>query len=105
MKPRPVFQVLKDIEEFSPMDGNWLPLESLLDELWALGVASGSLPILFRVFERFPQDDGAGVLWSIVHGVESLPLDYEPALRESLQRRHSLMGEIMLERVLKSRES
>ena len=105
MSRRPVFTVLKDIQDFSPVDGNWLQLDALLDELWSGGVATGSLPILFGVFERFPEDDGAGVLWSIVHGIESLDVDYEPALRQSLDRRASLMGNIMLERLVKTKES
>jgi hypothetical protein len=105
MSRRPVFTVLKDIQEFSPVDGNWLQLDALLDELWSGGVATGALPILFGVFERFPEDDGAGVLWSILHGIESLDVDYEPALRQSLQRRSSLMGGIMLERLVKAKES
>jgi hypothetical protein len=105
MNPRPVFAVLKDIQEFTPVRSNWRPLDDLLDELWSRGVAAGSLPILFGVFERFPDDDGAGVLWSIVHGIESLPIDYEPALRASLGRKSSFMGRVMLERLIKATES
>jgi hypothetical protein len=103
MRRRPTFEVLRDIEEFAPTDGNWRLLDDLLDELWSEGVSEGQLPILFRVFERFPEDDGAGVLWSIVHGVEALPFDYEPFLRQSIARRPSLMGEIMLERLEKAK--
>lgn len=105
MNPRPIFVVLKDIQEFSPVRGNWRPLDDLLDELWSRGLAAGSLPILFGVFERFPEDDGAGVLWSIVHGIESLPIDYGPALRESLSRKSSFMGRAMLERLVKAKEN
>jgi hypothetical protein len=62
-----------------------------------------ALPVLFGVFERFPDTDGAGVLWSIVHGVESLGCDYEQPLRESLGRSGSEMAEIMLDRLERSR--
>jgi hypothetical protein len=51
------------------------------------------------VFERFPDEDGAGVFWSIVHGIESLDVDYEQTLRASLARRPSRMGQIMLRRL------
>ena len=105
MSRRPKFTVLKEIQEFSPVEGNWRHLDTLLDELWSEGVTEGSLQILFSVFERFPEDDGAGVLWSIVHGVESLSFDYEPALRQSLQRKSSFMGKIMLQRLEKANES
>jgi len=102
MPRRPTFAVLKDIDDFAPVRGNWRRLDELLDELWSEGVSEGQLPILFRVFERFPEDDGAGVLWSIVHGVESLSFNYEPFLRQSLARQPSFMGSIMLERLEKA---
>jgi hypothetical protein len=93
-------EILRGIFEFQPIDGNWKPLDHLLDELWSIGTPSKeSLQILFEVFERFPEDDGAGVLWSIVHGVESLPYDYEALLRQSHSRVPSLMARIMLTRL------
>lgn len=105
MPRRPTFSVLKDIEDFAPVKGNWRHLDDLLDELWSAGVAEGQLPILFRVFERFPEEDGAGVLWSIVHGVEASPFNYEPFLKQSMERRRSLMAQVMLDRLEKARVS
>lgn len=101
--PRPIDPILRDIESFRPADGVWLPLDDLLAELWEAGVPARALPILFGVFERFPGDDGAGVLWSIVHGVEGLGLDYEPALRDSLERQPSDLGKVMLDRLERSK--
>jgi hypothetical protein len=97
--------VLKDIEEFEPTEGNWRKLDDLLDELWSEGVRQGQLPILFRVFERFPDEDGAEVLWSIVHGIEALPYSYEYFLRQSIARQPSHMGQIMLRRLERANES
>lgn len=99
MLRRPIFSVLKDIDDFVPVNGNWRRLDDLLDELWSEGVVEGQLPILFRVFERFPEEEGAGVFWSIVHGVESLTFDYEPFLKQSMARQPSLMGKLMLQRL------
>lgn len=97
---RTTSQILSEISRFEPADGMWLPLDQLLDELWAAGaITPEHIPVLLGVFERFPTEDGAGVLWSIVHGIESLPLDYEPALRESYRRVPSEMAEIMLVRL------
>ena len=95
--------ILRDIDAFAPANGEWRALDDLLAELWAAGVREGHLPVLFRVFERYPEEDGAGVLWSIVHGIEGLAIDYEGALRESLCRQPSFMGKIMLQRLEKSR--
>ena len=57
---------------------------------------------MLRVFERYPDEDGAGVFWSIVHGLEALP-GYEPFLVESYSKRApSEFGVIMLGRILNS---
>ena len=94
---RPPEQVLDDINAYQPTRGNWRPLDDLLAELWANGVPSAAIPVLLRVFDRFPDEDGAGVFWSIVHGLESLP-DYEPLLRASAEARPTHFKRIMLER-------
>ena len=103
--PRSVDDILRDIEAFHPTDGVWLPLDDLLAELWDAGVPARALSTMFGVFERFPEDDGAGVLWSIVHGVEGLDLDYEEPLRASLARQPSHMGKVMLGRLERSRKA
>lgn len=96
-------EILRDIAQFEPADGVWLPLDDLLNELWALGqLPIDVLPMLFGVFERFPEEDGAGVFWSIVHGVEALPYSYGPLLRESYSRAPSEMGKVMLTRLANS---
>ncbi len=100
---RSASQILEDISAFEPIEDNWLSLEDLLEELWMSGVSEEFLPILFGVFERYPEDDGAGVLWSILHGVEGLPFDYEPLLKESMSKKPSFMGQIMLKRLCNER--
>jgi len=96
MKPS---DLLAEISAFEPRDGDWRPLDRLLAELWSAGVSSECLPVLFGVFERHPDEDGAGVFWSVVHGVESLDLDYEQPLRDSVSRKPSFMGNAMLGRL------
>lgn len=96
--------ILKDIETFHPEDDEWLPLDDLFEELWTAGTPpQEAIPILFRVFERFPNTDGAGVLWSIVHGVEGLPYNYEFSLKQSYDRAPSEMAAIMLRRLAKEK--
>lgn len=99
---RSTAEVLRDIDRFQPAGGDWRPLDALLDELWGAGVPEAALPALFRVFERFPDEDGAGVLWSIVHGVEHLPFAYEAPLRASHARAPSHMAEVMLDRIARA---
>ena len=98
-------QLLEAIARFRPVDGEWRPLDILLIELLTHAPRRQCLPVLFGVFESFPDDDGAGVLWTIVHGVESMPFDYEPELLDSLERAPSMMAQIMHERLEKSRTS
>lgn len=95
--------ILQEITSFEPTSGNWLRLDDLLVELWQVGVQPNAIPILLKVFERFPHEDGAGVLWSIVHGIESLNIPYETELMASMERAPSTMGRIMLNHLFKSR--
>ncbi|MNL49207.1 hypothetical protein D3C87_1721230 [compost metagenome] len=96
-------EIAAEIGQFYPTDGNWLALEALLEELWAAGPSAHCLPALFTIFERFPNEDGAGVFWSILHGLEHLGLPYEKELRESLARQESEMGAVMLSRLEKAK--
>jgi hypothetical protein len=97
---RPIADIVADIERFEPVDENWLDLEELVAELFTLPSLS-SAEVLLRVFERYPTDDGAGVFWSILHGIESLP-GYESLLIDSLRRRPSEFALIMVNRLLNS---
>ena len=100
---RTVAAILADIATFEPREGLWLPLDHLLDELWSAGgPPPEALPVLFGVFERFPDEDGGGVLWSIVHGVESLQFDYRTGLESSYRRVPSEMAAVMLRRLRKA---
>jgi hypothetical protein len=96
-------QIVADIRAFEPTGEDWRGLETLLTELWQVGDPAGYIPELLAVLERFPEEDGAGVLWSIVHGVESLP-GYEPVLIQSVQRRPSELGVAMVGRLLNGGE-
>jgi hypothetical protein len=96
---RPTATIVREIDGFMPTDGSWLRLDDLLGELYQQPVDAQGIAAMLRVFERFPLDDGAGVAWSIVHGLESLP-GYEPYLVDSLRRRPSELGVVMLNRML-----
>ena len=91
-------EIIKDINQFEPRDGNWLKLDTLLDELWGTGEQENFTTDLLRVFERFPEEDGSGAFWSIIHGVERFRA-YESELIDSLNRQPSEMGLLMLRRI------
>lgn len=50
---------------------------------------------LFGIFERFPEEDGYGVYWSVLHGLERRG-DFEESLLASLRRSPSSFGLRML---------
>lgn len=92
-------QIIKAIIQYQPERDNWLSLDSLLDRLWATGEAEKGIDALFGVFEQFPDHDGYGVFWSILHGLEALP-NYEPALISSLRRQPTQFNVLMVVRIL-----
>lgn len=105
---RPTAAILQDIEQFQPTaDGNWLALDAFVQELWAEelwaegeGPAEALVP-LFQLLERFPEDDSAGVLWGVLHGIESYP-QYEAQLVQSLQRHPTDLTVTMVHRMANS---
>lgn len=96
---RPIASIANDIATFVPQDGNWIALDALMAELWQTGHPEQAIPELLSVFERYPDEDGAGVIWGVLHGLESLP-NYEPELLRSLARQPSEFGVRMLGRLL-----
>lgn len=96
---RNIDKVLHEINHFEPVDDNWLRLDELLAELWQTQRPESGIDAMLNVLERFPQEDGGGVLWSIVHGLESMP-EYETNLIVSLQRQPSHLGLIMISRII-----
>lgn len=94
---RQIEEIISDIETYQCDDGNWLPLDELVTELWESGNPEIGIDTLFGVFEKNPTDDGAGVFWTILHGLETL--EYEHKLYESLMNKPSLMTITMLKRI------
>ncbi len=98
---RTIAAIIGDIDEFLPRDGEWKRLDRLLDELFGSDQPQLGIVPLLRVFERFPEEDGYGVFWSIVHGLESLP-GYEKPLLASINRKPTEFTVLMVNRMLNS---
>jgi hypothetical protein len=97
--PRLVSEIVVDIEKFRPSNGNWLPLDGLLTELFESGSPAQGVDAMLNIFERYPKEDGAGVFWAIVHGLESIQ-GYESKLIESLRKAPSEFALLMTNRLL-----
>ncbi|WP_422929150.1 hypothetical protein [Singulisphaera sp. PoT] len=100
---RPPEVLIAAIRDFEPDDGNWLALNGLLDELTRSEAGGRGIEAMLSLLEKYPADDGTGVFWSIVHGVESLA-GYEPALVESVRRTPAEFSVLMVGRMLNAGE-
>ncbi len=89
------------IREFIPDNGTWLPLDTLLDSVFSSSDPGRYYDAIFNLFERFRDDDGAGVFWSAVRGMEQVG-GYELLLLQYFLRKPALMTCVMLRRILNS---
>jgi hypothetical protein len=74
-------------------------LQELADLYFTHGKASSHLDVWFRLYERFPEEDGFGVFWSFLHGIET-HAGYEVLVVESVRRYPSRFPVLMLNRML-----
>ena len=76
-------------------------LERFAQQLHEFGASETSINAFLSIFERFPVEDGFGVFWAILHGLEKLP-GYESHLLQSLQRQPAEFSLRMVERIINS---
>ncbi len=91
------------IREYEPVDGSFIKLEELFEQAFQSPAPTDYYDAIFNLFERFPDDDGAGVFWSALHGMEAVG-GYEVKLKQYWRRWPNLMNRIMMERLSKSEE-
>ena len=101
---RPISKICTDIDAFTPIDDEWLPLDDLIAEALDHSDASAAYSHLLNVFSRFPDDDGAGVFWSIIHGLETFP-DYQPTLLAAIRAQPTDLTLTMVNRMLNGGET
>ena len=101
---RPISEICAEIDAFTPVDEEWLPLDDLIAEALDHSDASAAYPHLLNVFSRFPDDDGAGVFWSIIHGLETFP-DYQPTLLAAIRAQPTDLSLTMVNRMLNGGET
>ncbi|MGL5003284.1 MAG: hypothetical protein ACRDAM_10135 [Casimicrobium sp.] len=76
-------------------------LDENLSKLAPADCGESELRALLAVFERFPENDGFGVFWSIVHLLEACG-GYAPILVESVLRKPCEFNLLMLNRLINS---
>jgi len=89
------------IESFNnPKDEEQLRLlDEMIASLDPKEMEKNDFSLLLNIFERFPENDGLGVFWSILHFLEACNY-YEPVLIESIKKKPALFTITMLNRLL-----
>jgi hypothetical protein len=97
---RNIQQIVAEIDGLPTVDGDDLKrLQVLMDEFFESPAANDHVDVWFRLFERFPDDDGYEMFWTILHGVESLP-GSDAAVIASVSRLPTHFPVLMVNRML-----
>jgi hypothetical protein len=90
--------IIQEIESFIPKNDDWLELESILGELFNSHNPELGLDVMLGIYERYPDEDN-DILWGMLHGIEDIE-NYELKVIESVSRKPSFFGVLMLHRIL-----
>lgn len=83
---REIRQIVADVDGLTLANADDLDrLQGLADEYFSSADALAHLDVWFRLYERFPESDGHGVFWTILHGIEAQP-GYEASVVASVRR-------------------
>jgi hypothetical protein len=91
--------LLKAIESFTDPELELDQLDEALRTVHPDNIGSSEIQALFGIFERFPDHDGFGVFWSIVHLLEASK-DHELDLIASVKRKPVHFNLLMVNRLL-----
>ncbi len=80
-------------------DGQLEALDAVLASMDPMTANDAELDALFGIFERFPEHDGFGVFWSILHFLEACP-DCESAMLRSVMRKPVAFNVMMINRLI-----
>ena len=89
--------IAKDIEDFEPKQGSWMALDSLVGNL--NGLTPEVISACLGIFEKYPEEDGEGVFFTIIHTLEHFG-GYEEALAASVLKKPNQWNVLMLNRML-----
>ena len=87
-----------DAWSFGP-DDDLARLDALATEYFVRPDAADHVEAWFRLYERNPEDDGNGIFWTILHGLEGQPT-CAAAVVASVRRRPTEFPVLMVNRML-----
>ncbi|MDU7150116.1 MAG: DUF2442 domain-containing protein [Clostridium sp.] len=92
------YELYNKIRHFVPDGDDWSILDDILDEVYDYGYEMNCLGAMFRLFEKYPEEDN-DILWGMLHGIENIE-GSEERIFWSLRRRKSLFVISMMNRLL-----
>lgn len=90
--------IIKEIESFTSRNDDWFDLENFLGELFNTHNPELGLDAMLGIYERYPDEDN-DILWGMLHGIEGIE-NYELKVIESVKRKPSFFGVLMIHRIL-----
>ena len=94
----PLVQALQSFAD-PQSEGQLQALDVAVQAIDPASCAHAEFQAMLEVFERFPDQDGYGVFWGIVHALEACN-GYEPQLLASVQRKPCEFNVLMVSRLL-----
>ena len=95
---RNIENIINDLNNYAPVNDEWDSLDELIEEASEFS-GEAIVKALLNVLERYPNNDGYGVFWSIVHSLEAIG-GYEKELVNSISRQPHEMSILMLNRLI-----
>jgi hypothetical protein len=94
-------QIVTQVDSISSVDdaAQLRQLIELMDRYFQHPNAKRHLEVWFRLYERFPEDDGYETFWTILHGIEAQH-GFEKLVIESVKRRPSQFPLLMINRMM-----
>jgi uncharacterized protein (DUF433 family) len=86
MKGYSIHEIIAEIDLVKNIDSavDYGNLELLVDLYFDRDQTEEFLDVLFRLYERFPNDEGEHIFWSILHGIEHYPSSDRLAVKSVL---------------------
>jgi hypothetical protein len=95
-------EIVNSIDKLTTIDSpeNLIQLQEFVDLYFAHPQAGDNLDVWFRLYERFPNEDGGGIFWSILHGIETYHPHADRLVVESVLRQPSEFPLMMVNRII-----
>jgi hypothetical protein len=96
-----VEEIIQRLNRLQSMEGiaDIEALNDCIERLREMPNPERSIKAVLNIFERFPDKDGYGVFWNILHFLETIP-NYETKLIESVRRQPSEFSLRLINRLI-----